>query len=187
MKRNAPQNMAASVRQRLQNLARQRQEDFQLVLGRFALERLLYRISQTRHHDRFVLKGAILFHLWTDLPHRPTRDIDLLAHGDHSIGHLEEVFRDVCDQVVEDDGLVFGANSVAGEVIKPDQEYEGIRIRLVGTLEAPAFRFRSISGLAIPLRRVRSQFSIRRCSAFRRRSCRPIPRKRWSPRSCKRW
>ncbi len=105
MRKDAPQNLAASGRQRLQNLARQRQEDFQFVLGRFALERLLYRISQSGHHDEFVVKGAILFHLWSDQPHRSTRDLDLLARGDHSIGHLEEAFREVCNQAVEHDGL----------------------------------------------------------------------------------
>jgi predicted nucleotidyltransferase component of viral defense system len=135
MRKDAPHDLAASVRQRLQNLARQRQEDFQLVLGRFALERLLYRISQSRHHDQFVVKGAMLFHLWSDQPHRPTRDLDLLARGGHSIGHLEKAFREVCDQAVEHDGLVFLANSVAGEVIKPDQEYEGVRIRLEARLQ----------------------------------------------------
>jgi hypothetical protein len=99
----------------------QRKEDFQLVLNRFALERLLHRIDQSPHRDRFVVKGAMLFPLWTDQPYRPTRDIDFLAYGDHSVAHLEAVFREVCDLDVEDDGVVFGSNSVVGDVIKPDQ------------------------------------------------------------------
>lgn len=128
-------NLAASVRQRLQNLARARKEDFQLVLGRFALERLLYRLSQSPHSALFVLKGAILFQLWTDQPHRPTRDIDFLGSGDSSVARLQSIFSDVCQQPTEDDGLIFVAASVAGELIKPDQEYEGVRITLLAQLE----------------------------------------------------
>jgi len=101
MTKRAPKNIAASVRHRLQNLARQQQDEFQLVLSRYALERLLHRISQSPYRDRFIVKGAMLFHLWTDQPYRPTRDIDLLARGDHSIQYLENVFRDVCNQDVE--------------------------------------------------------------------------------------
>ncbi len=85
MTKGNPKNVAASVRQRLQNLARERKEDFQLVLSRYAIERLLHRIGQSVHRDRFVVKGAMLFHLWTDQTYRPTRDIDFLAHGDHSV------------------------------------------------------------------------------------------------------
>jgi predicted nucleotidyltransferase component of viral defense system len=135
MTKEKPKNVAASVRQRLQNIARQRKEDFQLVLSRYALERLLHRISQSPHRDRFVVKGAMLFHLWTDQIYRPTRDIDFLAYGDHSLQHLESVFRDVCNQAVEDDGLAFQSESVAGSIIKPDQEYQGVRIHLDVRLE----------------------------------------------------
>lgn len=135
MTKSKPKDIAASVRQRLQNLARQRKEDFQLVLSRFALERLLHRIDQSPHRGRFIVKGAMLFHLWTDQPYRPTRDIDFLTHGDHSVAHLENLFREVCDQAVEDDGLVFAPSSVSGGIIKPDQEYEGVRIQLEAKLE----------------------------------------------------
>ena len=66
MTKGKPRNLAASVRQRLMNLAREKNEDFQLVLTRYALERLLYRLSQSEHRDVFVLKGAMLFQLWGD-------------------------------------------------------------------------------------------------------------------------
>jgi hypothetical protein len=125
MTKGNPKNVAASVRQRLQNLARERQEDFQFVLSRYALERLLYRIGQSLHRDRFVVKGAVLFHLWTDQTCRPTRDIDLLAHGDHSVTHLEGIFREVCNQAVEDDGLVRVSTIFEGLLITV---FEGCRI-----------------------------------------------------------
>ena len=71
----------ASILARLLNLARRRGDDYNLVLNRFALERLLCRIAASRHADRFLLKGALLFSLWYDEPHRPTRDADLLGFG----------------------------------------------------------------------------------------------------------
>jgi len=97
-----PRNLAASVRQRLMNLARARNEDFQLILTRYALERLLYRLSQSEHRDVFVLKGAMLFQLWGDQPHRPTRDLDILGQGENSIPRFERIFQEVCDLAVEE-------------------------------------------------------------------------------------
>jgi hypothetical protein len=130
-----PRNLAASVRQRLTNLARAQNEDFQLVLTRYALERLLYRLSQSEHRDVFVLKGAMLFQLWGDQPHRPTRDLDLLGRGDNSITRFERIFREVCELAVQEDGLAFIAASVRGDTIKEDQEYEGLRLTLDCRLE----------------------------------------------------
>jgi predicted nucleotidyltransferase component of viral defense system len=128
------QNIAASVRQKLLNLANAQQEDFQGILTRYTLERLLYRLSQSKHRDRFILKGAMLFTLWSDEPHRATRDLDLLGKGDNSIPHLEQVFQDICSVPVEEDGLHFRAETVKGEQIKGDKEYPGMRIKLNSVL-----------------------------------------------------
>jgi predicted nucleotidyltransferase component of viral defense system len=133
--KDRPRNLPASVRERLRKLAAARKEDFQLVLTRYGLERLLYRLSRSPHAELFILKGAMLFQLWTDQPHRPTRDLDLLGRGDNSIAGVVEVFRDVCNQAVEEDGLDFPVESVRGERIKEDQEYEGIRVHCEARLE----------------------------------------------------
>jgi hypothetical protein len=74
-------NVAASIRQRLLNLSRERKEDFGLVLTKYGLERILYRMAQSRYRELFVLKGALLFELWTEQRYRPTRDADFLARG----------------------------------------------------------------------------------------------------------
>ena len=81
-------NRAASVRARLLNRARTEKADFNLMLTRYSLERLLYRLSVSPWADEFLLKGALLFDLWFDQPHRPTRDIDLLGFGPSDIEHL---------------------------------------------------------------------------------------------------
>jgi predicted nucleotidyltransferase component of viral defense system len=123
-----PRNLAASVRQRLMTLARKQGEDFQFVLTRYVIERVLYRLSISAHAKRFVLKGAMLFRLWADQPHRPTRDLDLLGKGDSSLDAVAQIFREVCGMDVEDDGLTFDPNSVTAERIKEDQDYEGVRV-----------------------------------------------------------
>ncbi len=92
---NKGKDIAASVRQRLLNLAKERGENFDLVLTRYGLERLLYRLSRSRFADQFILKGAMLFSLWSGDPHRATRDIDLLGQGDNSPDYLVTVFREI--------------------------------------------------------------------------------------------
>jgi len=128
-------NLVASIRQRLLNFSNSTGEDFGLILTRYAVERLLYRLSQSKYHDQFVLKGAMLFQVWTNAPHRPTRDLDLLGSGDPSLEHCEEVFRELCQIPVEDDGLTFPAGTVNAEKIKEEQDYEGVRVKFVARLE----------------------------------------------------
>ncbi len=74
-------NIGASVRDRLLNKARAGKLDYNLLLTRYALERLLYRLSISDQRDQFLLKGALLFDLWFDVPHRPTHDADFLGFG----------------------------------------------------------------------------------------------------------
>ena len=89
--------MAASVRQRLLNLARERKEDFGLLLTKYGLERVLYRIAVSKYRDLFVLKGALLFELWTEQRYRPTRDADFLARGQNDPERFARIFREICD------------------------------------------------------------------------------------------
>ena len=126
-------NLAASIRQRLLNRARQEQETFDAVLNRFGRERLLYRIGISEYRDQFLLKGAMLFALWYDMPHRPTRDMDLLGFGAGELFVLERVFREITQQLVED-GLRF-SETVKAEEIRKEANYAGARVKLVATLE----------------------------------------------------
>jgi len=134
MIRRASRNVAASVRQRLLARARERREDFQLILIHYAVERLLYRLQQSPHHDRFLLKGAMLFPLWGGAPHRPTRDLDLLGTGDNAVAVLERVFREICRTPVENDGLDFLEETILGEEVRGEQEYAGVRITFTAGL-----------------------------------------------------
>ena len=79
-----PKNMAISVRDRLTARARERRENAQLLMTRYVIERLLFRLSQSPHRERFVLKGAMLFSLWAAAPYRATGDLDLLGMGENA-------------------------------------------------------------------------------------------------------
>lgn len=133
--REKPRNLAASVRQRLFNLAQERHEDFGLVLTRYGLERFLYRLAQSQYRDQFILKGALLFELWTHRPYRPTRDLDLEGQGENSVARIKRLFTEIMSQAVEEDGLVFDPKSLRVARIKEEQEYEGLRVNLVARLE----------------------------------------------------
>jgi predicted nucleotidyltransferase component of viral defense system len=135
MKEKRIKNVAASVRQRLQTLARSSGRPFQEVVQYFAMERFLYRLSKTPHRDRFVLKGALMLTVWGAPEVRPTRDIDLLGRTPNIVGDIEKAVRDVCLQPVDPDGLVFHADTVRGASITEDADYEGVRVTFRGSLE----------------------------------------------------
>ena len=134
-----PVNIAASVRARLLNLSRERSQPFQLLLTRYVLERLLYRLSRTEHRDRFVLKGAMLLTTWLQDPFRPTQDLDLLGFGNPDPDAMLAVFREVC-AVAVDDGVVFDVAALTVENIRDDMEYGGLRLKTFAALDGARVR-----------------------------------------------
>lgn len=128
-------NLAASVRQKLANLSKESNRPFAELLQYYGMERFLYRLSQSKYGDSFVLKGALMFVVWETPRSRATRDIDFLAKIDNSIGTMTAMVKNVCQTNVTDDGLVFDADSVEGEVIKENADYSGVRVTFTGTLE----------------------------------------------------
>lgn len=129
-------NVAASIRQRLLNKARETGRPFNELLQYFAMERFLYRLSRSVHADKFVLKGALMFTAWQAPVTRPTMDIDLLGITDNRVDAIVALVRAICQQGVEPDGLVFDASGVEGERIVEDADYAGVRVRFWGTLGA---------------------------------------------------
>ena len=128
-----PRNIAASVRQRLLNLAHARGEPMELLLTRYALERLLHRLSLSPHRERFVLKGAMLLATWFDEPHRATRDVDLLGFGDAAEDALLATFREIM-AVEVDDEVSFDLKGLRIEAIREEVEYGGSRLRTTAAL-----------------------------------------------------
>ena len=134
MTREKGKNTAASIRARLLPLAQSKGEDYQRVLGRYAIERFLYRLGRSPYREKFALKGATLFTLWTGQTHRPTKDLDLLGRGSSSaIEEVEPTIRAICE-IQDEDGIVFDSESVEGTRIKEEDEYDGVRIKLLADL-----------------------------------------------------
>ena len=129
-----PKNIEASVRARLQNKAQETGRPFAEVFQYYGMERFLYRLSQSKYADTFVLKGALMFVVWKVSEMRTTRDIDFLGRFDNEIIGIESVFREICSMAVPRDGLVFDPETLKGERIKEDADYEGVRIKFTGFL-----------------------------------------------------
>ena len=144
MKPEPKRNLPASVRQRLLTLSQRRKEPFDLVLVRYGIERLLYRLSRSPHAEKFLLKGAMLFAIWSDGTHRPTRDVDLLGSGPHDDETLKTIFTELCRLETEPDGLTFLPESVAAvllaipEILRfaaiPDAVAANLRLLIYGLL-----------------------------------------------------
>ncbi len=130
----AEKNLGASVRSKFKNKAQAENKEFNLILTRYALERFLYRLSISDHRDQFLLKGALLFDLWFDVPLRPTRDIDLLGFQLPDASYLLKTFEDLCEIQVED-GVTFDRASIRAEEIRKEANYSGMRVILAAYLD----------------------------------------------------
>lgn len=136
MNPHGPKNIAASVRQRLLNISRSEGRPFQEVLQFYAMERFLYRLSRSACVEKYILKGALLLRVWCAPVARPTMDIDILGKTANEPEVIVRQMREVLSVPVETDGLVFDASSIRAMRITEGANYEGVRIRFHGTLEA---------------------------------------------------
>lgn len=128
------EGLARSVQTRLVRHAKNLGVDPNLILTRYAMERLLYRLSRSEHADRFILKGALLLLVWLGETLRPTRDVDLLGFGELSDDALARVFADLCALEVEPDAMVYLAETITVAAIRPEDAYGGRRVTLSSRL-----------------------------------------------------
>jgi predicted nucleotidyltransferase component of viral defense system len=131
---DAPKNIAASVKQRLLNMARAQGRGFDILLVRFALERLLFRLSQSPHRDNYILKGGMLVTQWLDHDNRETRDADFLGFGDADVETIKAVFAQIM-AITSEDGLDFDTGALTASTIREEMEYGGIRLKTSVYLE----------------------------------------------------
>lgn len=141
MSKKQPANIAASVRQRLLNKARTDKRTFTELLQYFAMDRFLYRLSQSDNADTFVLKGALMLRAWKSPIFRPTMDIDMLARRtSNEVPKLERIIRNICEADIKPDGLEYNSQSVKGKRIVEDANYEGVRVTFSGKLDTAKIR-----------------------------------------------
>ena len=130
----ADRGRAESIRQRLRNLLRERGDDVQFGLQRYAVERFLYRLGESAHRDRLILKGAALFALWGGAVYRATRDVDFTGYGSPDEAEVLAAVREICETSSPNDELVFDAATLTAEPIRDQSEYHGLRVRLEARL-----------------------------------------------------
>jgi hypothetical protein len=119
-------NVAVSVRAKLLNLSRSSGQPLASLMELYVTGRLLYRLSLSEYRERFILKGAQLFHLWQADIHRPTRDLDFLGFGDPSEKAIQKIFTTIVRLPVDiDDGLEWG--EVSTKLIRDGMDYGGVR------------------------------------------------------------
>ena len=123
-----------SVQVRLVQHAKKLGIDPNVVLVRYACERLLYRLSRSQYRERFVLKGALLLLVWLGETIRPTRDVDLLGFGRIDSESLRSVFAEVCGLSVEPDGLEFDRQTLRVRPIRVQDAYGGQRVEVTARL-----------------------------------------------------
>jgi len=128
-------NIAASVHQRILNKSRESARPFNDLLQYYAIERFLYRLSRSSYAGKFILKGALMLMVWEVRAFRSTMDIDMLGKMKNSTDAIIAMVRDVCLQEVEPDGIVFDRDSIRGQMITEDADYEGVRINFRGSLD----------------------------------------------------
>lgn len=121
-------DVSASVRAKLTAHAKATKRPFQEVLQYFAMERFLYRISISKHADKFILKGGLMFAAWNTSFTRPTKDIDLLAYMANDVATASRAIKDICKIKDKADGIESETDSVETTVIKEDADYEGVRV-----------------------------------------------------------
>lgn len=129
-----PTNVAASVKGRLLNLARAQNRSFDVLLVRYALERLLFRLSRSQYRDSYILKGGMLVTQWLDHDNRETRDIDFLGFGPDGPDTIKAIFAGIM-AIEADDGLAFDVAALTASAIREETEYRGIRLRTSAYLE----------------------------------------------------
>jgi predicted nucleotidyltransferase component of viral defense system len=127
-------NVAASVRDRLLEDTKRKRGNFQLTLRRYLIERFLYRLGQSEHRERFVLKGAMLFVLWDASIDRPTKDLDLAGFWTNDADSLVTAIREILRIPCPEDGVTFAAEATTVEPIRHKSDYHGFRLRVVGEL-----------------------------------------------------
>jgi predicted nucleotidyltransferase component of viral defense system len=137
--RKPVKNVGASVRARLLNLSKERNRPFELLLTRYTLERLLYRLSKSKHREKFILKGAMLMRHWLDDPHRPTRDLDLLGFGDGDPELTLGLFREIC-AIEADDAVIFDNEALVVDTVRDESGYSGLRLKTYANVDGARIR-----------------------------------------------
>jgi predicted nucleotidyltransferase component of viral defense system len=134
-------NIAASVKQKLLSKAKEDGRPFNEVLQYYVMERFLYRLSQSSHKERFILKGALMLRAWQSSALRPTMDIDMLGITSNEIDNIVSQIKHVASVDIDPDGLLFDTKTITAEEITEEADYRGVRVSMYAFLEKAKTKF----------------------------------------------
>jgi hypothetical protein len=132
---------AGDVRRRLRLRADELGLDFQQAIQYYAMERFLFRLSQSAWSDRFIVKGALMLRVWDAAVARPTRDIDFLGRIENTPEAVREAVHECLAVAVADDGLEFSEEIEVTQAMLDDR-YPGLRVKIRGDLAGARFTMR---------------------------------------------
>lgn len=127
-------NLSESVYTKLKNLALTKNRPTQEILRYYAMERFLYRLSESKHKNSFFLKGGLMLMVWDPATHRATVDIDLLAKANNSIENISRILKEICSQPVLHDGIEFDSSNLILAESQIETEYTGLSARFSASL-----------------------------------------------------
>jgi predicted nucleotidyltransferase component of viral defense system len=132
MKNQNKRNVAESIRARLLKISKNRGEDFDYTLLKYATERFLYRLSKSEYKDQLILKGALLLTVvLKDSPYRVTRDIDFLGRALNSPNVILKILEAICQIKDDTDGVTFDHKSIKLKEIQEANQYHGLRAKFL--------------------------------------------------------
>lgn len=120
----------------IKNIAKNKNISAALVLQNYMLERFLERVSLSRYHDNYIIKGGFLIASMVGLDSRATMDMDATIKG-YPVN--EEAIRKMVADIIAvpvEDAIHFCLKSV--REIREGDEYTGYRVALTADYEKMA-------------------------------------------------
>jgi predicted nucleotidyltransferase component of viral defense system len=148
----------------LQRQARSQGRTTAEFLRLYALEGFLLRLANSEHNGKFVLKGGVLLAAYE--LRRPTTDVDFAGvRIANEVEFVRQLVAEIASTVLPaglDDGLVFDLDNITAETIREDDEYSGVRVRLVARLATAIEPFRVDVNVGDPIWPAAAEISLPR-------------------------
>ena len=129
-------NIGHSIKARLLNASDHNNRRYQQLLVRYMQEGFLRRLSMSPYSRKFILKGGALLYAFDEFLPRPTLDIDFMGTGiSNDKSSIIDAFKEIAEITVEDDGVVFIADSIDASDIAVEKKYPGVRITVEAHLD----------------------------------------------------
>lgn len=126
-------NSAQSIKDKLKNISKNKNVDFNSVMRFYMYDRFVERLSKSKYKDNFILKGGFYLSNLFGLDNRSTMDIDTaIRKTEFDEENLIKIVKEIID-IDLDDNVKFKIEKI--EPIRDEDEYGGLRITINFMLE----------------------------------------------------